>query len=130
MTSSVEFITAIKQVLSRSKQGNALVAKLVIAKNGDSSTGYIQIGRYAKNYAGSKFMISCNREGVEWLVNVLPALLKNARASKPDKTPIVLEKMDFKNERGMELSVSKFKSFKQIELRGEAQCVSSDQRTK
>ena len=116
MSSSTEFTTAIKHVLFRSKQGNALVAKLVIAKTDGEKTGYIQVGRFSKNYAGSKFMITCNREEAEWLVNVIPALIKNARAAKPDKTPIVLEKMDFANERGMELSVSKFRNFKQVDF--------------
>ena len=116
MTSSIEFSTAIKQIFFRSKQGNALVAKLVIAKRDDESTGYIHLGRFSNNYAGSKFLISCTREEAEWFVDVIPALIKNARAAKPNQYPIVLEKKEFERERSFELSVSKFKSFKQIDI--------------
>ena len=116
MNSNVEFSTAIKKVLFRSKEGNALVAKLIIAKRDEGSTGFIQLGRFSNNYEGSKFMVSCNRVEAEWIVNIIPLLLKNARVSKPVKTPILLEKKDFENDRGFELSVSKFKAFKQIEI--------------
>ena len=111
-----EFATTIKHVLHRSKEGNALVAKLIIAKRDDEATGLIQLGRFAKNYEGSKYMISCTKEEAEWIVNAIPALLKNARAAKVEKDAQVLDQKEFENERSLELRVSKFRNFKQIDF--------------
>jgi len=101
------FQTVMKHVIYRSKGGNALTAKLVIATHGEEKTGLIQLGRYAKNYEASKYMVCLKREEAEWMVNSLPALKKNARSVKVVKDPVVLDEKEFSDSRGLKYQAVK-----------------------
>lgn len=101
------FETVVKHVLYRAKGGNALTAKFVVAHRGEEKTGLIQLGRYAKNFEASKYMVCLKQNEAEWMVEALPALKKNARSVKVLKDPVLLDEKWFDEDRGLKIQAVK-----------------------